>query len=313
MNSPTIQNFLSLLIVLGATAIALYLLTAVLLALTLTRPPRMTEARALARFKRMSPADLSLPFEAGHFRVLDERTGRPLVLSSWWIAHPTSTRSVILIHGYGDAKVGSIAWAPLLSQLGCNVLAVDLRAHGESEGKDTTAGFFERHDIRQIIDQLKSLYPEQTKQILLLGISMGAAVAAATANIRSDLNGIILDSPYARFRNAAHEHAKLTGLPGESFLALGWNLAKWRTGADLEQVDPINTIPTARCPVLVIAATRDLLVPLGEQALLESVVRARGDFSDFWAENADHVLCLPANPQEYAARLRSFIEKACNS
>ena len=183
----------------------------------------------------MSPSDLSLPFEPADFQVVDQRDGKTLKIAGWWMPRPEGEKCAILIHGYADGKVGAIAWAPLLQQLGFNVLAVDLRAHGESDGSDTTAGYFERHDISQIMDQLKSARPEQTQSIILFGISMGAAVAAATANICDDLSAIILDSPYAHFRDAAGLHADLTGLPGESFLAPGWNLAKWRTGAQFRR------------------------------------------------------------------------------
>jgi uncharacterized protein len=301
---------ISLLVVLVVVALALYGLTVFMLARTLTRPRRLTPARALARVGRMSPSDLSLPFEECKFQIIDQNTGRPLRLAAWWMPHPTSKACAILLHGYADAKIGSIAWAPLLQRLGYNVLAVDLRAHGESEGRDITAGYFERHDISQIIDQLKLQRPGQTESIILFGISMGAAVAAATANIRSDLTGVILDSPYAHFRDAASLHADLTGLPGESFLALGWQLAKWRTGANFEEIDPARTIQTAKCPVLIIAATRDLLVSPEAQVCLQSSITRRGDCSRVWAMEADHVLGYSADPSEYEAQIKRFLDQA---
>jgi hypothetical protein len=301
---------ISLLLVLGVVALALYGLTVFMLARTLTRPRRLTPARALARVGRMLPSDLSLPFEQRDFSVTDKRSGRPLHLAAWWIPHPTSSACAILLHGYADSKIGAIAWAPLLQRLGYNVLAVDLRAHGESEGTDTTAGYFERHDISQTIDQIKSQRPEQTKTLILFGISMGAAVAAATANVRGDLTAIILDSPYARFRDAARLHANLTGLPGDSFLALGWRLAKWRTGANFEEVDPVRTICSAKCPVLIIAATRDLLVSPEAQVCIQSSIIGRGDCSRVWAMEADHVLGYSADPIEYEAQIKRFLDEA---
>ncbi|HWB54917.1 MAG TPA: alpha/beta fold hydrolase, partial [Tepidisphaeraceae bacterium] len=218
-----------------------------------------------------------------------------------------SDRCAILLHGYADAKIGSIAWAPLMLELGYHVLAVDLRAHGHSDGRDTTAGYFERHDISQVIDQLRTLRPGKTRQIILLGISMGAAVAAATANVRDDIAAIILDSPYAHFRQAARAHASHAGLPGDIFLRGGWNLAQWQTGAHFEEVDPVKTIPTARCPVMVISATKDLLVSPDEQAALQSAIHSRSDSSEFWTQDADHVLNLPSNPEEYLGRMRQFL------
>src|ERR1700733_3113274 len=96
----------------------------------------------------------------------------------------SSNKTVILIHGYADAKVGSIAWAPTWQSLGYHILAIDLRAHGESAGRFTTAGFFERHDLDQIINQLRAAHPQQTERLVLFGISLGAAVALAAAALR---------------------------------------------------------------------------------------------------------------------------------
>src|SRR5205823_2216703 len=101
------------------------------------------------------------------------------------IPHPKAAgRCAVLLHGYGDAKVGAIAWAPTLHALGFNILALDLRAHGESDGRYCTARYFERHDVSQVIDELKRQRPADVRRVVMFGISMGAAVAAAVAVLR---------------------------------------------------------------------------------------------------------------------------------
>src|SRR5436309_1814370 len=106
------------------------------MARTLLRPNRMTDAKALTLLRRLSPGDLGLDFEDVRFEVRDEQTGKPLRLAAWWIpAEELSHRTVLLLHGYADAKVGAIAWAPTLHGLHWNILALDLRAHGESAGR----------------------------------------------------------------------------------------------------------------------------------------------------------------------------------
>src|SRR5258706_11738867 len=145
-------------------------------------PPRMTDGAALWILKRIGPDDLGLPWEEIAFHVLDERTHGKLKIAAWWIqAASPSSHCAVIVHGYADAKVGGIAWAPTFRAMGYNVLAIDLRAHGESEGTQTTAGFFERHDLSQIIDQLRLQRPAATREIVLFGVSLGAAVVGATA------------------------------------------------------------------------------------------------------------------------------------
>src|SRR5688572_14549042 len=98
------------------------------MARTLLRPTRMTDAKATWILKRLSPGDLDLNFEDLKFRVRDEQSGEPLDIAAWWIPASAGragagagaggaglTRTVLLIHGYADAKVGAIAWAPTLN------------------------------------------------------------------------------------------------------------------------------------------------------------------------------------------------------
>ncbi len=129
-----------------------------LMAVSLLRPPRMTDGRAAWLVRRLSPGDLGLVFENVPLAVRDENAaGARLTLAGWWIpSQSPSHRCVVLLHDYGDAKVGAIAWAPIWHSLDFHVLALDLRAHGESDGKYSTAGYFERKDIEQAINELRA-------------------------------------------------------------------------------------------------------------------------------------------------------------
>src|SRR6476620_7955891 len=109
---------LTFIAVLLVSAILLTALLIVMLARTLLRPERMNDGKAILRLHRLSPGDLSLRFADVHFDVRDEQTGKPLHIAGWWIpADASSDQTILLLHGYSDAKVGSIAWAPLLHSL----------------------------------------------------------------------------------------------------------------------------------------------------------------------------------------------------
>src|SRR5580658_3137446 len=141
------------------------------MALLLLRPKRMTDGRAIMLLRRLSPGDLGLEYEEVSFQVIDECSGRKLKIAAWWMPNAEAGgRCAVIVHGYSDAKVGGIAWAPLLRSLGFAVLAIDLRGHGESGGRYCTAGFWERHDLNQVINQFRASRPEQTQQVILFGI-----------------------------------------------------------------------------------------------------------------------------------------------
>src|SRR5438094_889791 len=132
-------SFVSLLLVLltcGAVTAAAAL---TLMAFALLRPPRMTDGKAVWVLKRLSPGDLGLRFEDVSFHARDD-SGKQVRLAGWWVPHPHAgvRRCAVLLHGYADAKVGAIAWAPAWQALGFHMLAIDLRAHGESGGTYST-------------------------------------------------------------------------------------------------------------------------------------------------------------------------------
>jgi pimeloyl-ACP methyl ester carboxylesterase len=285
-----------------------------LMARTLLRPTRMTDAKAVWILKRLSPGDLKLNFEDVKFQVRDEQTGKPLAISAWWIpasAGVTATRTILLIHGYADAKVGAIAWAPTLNALGWNILVIDLRAHGHSGGALSTAGYWERHDVTQVINQFRAMRPRETETFAIFGISLGAAVGVATAAIRDDIDALVLESPFADYRLAVAAHGRMRGLPGGWMRDTAMRLAEWLSGADFRAVRPQDLLAKLTCPVMIVHAGNDPFIPPEDAAAMASVIQARNHAGDvLWSvPEAGHVLGLAAvGPDEYRRRVAAFLE-----
>jgi pimeloyl-ACP methyl ester carboxylesterase len=310
---PPVAAWLTFAAVMLFTLVLLCATLVVLMANTLLRPPRMTDARATWVMKRVSPADVGLRnFENVHFEVRDERTGKPLRLAGWWIpaAAPNTRRTILLIHGYADAKVGGIAWAPLLHALGWHLLAIDLRAHGESGGVHSTAGFFERHDVAQVLNLFRAQRPRETETVAIFGISLGAAVATAVAAMRDDVAGIILESPFGDYRRAVTAHGRMRGLPEGIIRDLAVRLAEWISGADFRAVRPELLIKQVPCPVMLIHAGDDPFVPDDDATALAEAFKSRGNDRDrYWSVAcAGHVLCMAVEYDDYHRRIGEFLD-----
>ncbi len=298
---PRVLMFLDVLCLLGVLLIAI---TIFLIARMILRPPRMTDGKAMYLLHRLSPSDLGLTFENQNFSIRDARTDKPLTIAGWWIpAALPSHRCAILLHGYADAKVGSVAWAPFLHDLGMNILAIDLRAHGESGGLHSTAGYWERHDLNQVIDQLRAARPNQTQKLILFGASVGAAVATATAAQRDDLSGVILDSPFTDYRRAVAAHIRLLGLPGGWLLQAAVRLAEILSGAKFDAVRPIDTISQIHCPLLIILGDQDELLDADE---IETLRTATPNVAIF--AGASHLMAMQVDPTGYATRIKNFLD-----
>jgi pimeloyl-ACP methyl ester carboxylesterase len=307
-----LASLLMLALIMLLVGVLLVGLTLLLMALTLLRPPRMTDGKASAVLRRISPGDLGMTFEETRFDVRDARTGRVLPIAAWWVPHPTARgRCVVLVHGYADGKVGAIAWAPMWQALGYHVLAIDLRAHGYSGGTFTTAGYFERHDLNQVLDQLLAERPDETRQLVLFGVSLGAAVALGTALLRDDIDALVLECPYADYLHGVKAHAAVMRTPLPSLTRVAYRLAERLCGARFDEVRPVEMLARVAVPTMVIEADADPFVPPGDRDAIERVMceRAeRGLMSVYWnVSEAAHVMGIVADADEYARRIGAFL------
>src|SRR2546422_3533589 len=93
-----------------------------------------------------APQDYGLQAQRVAFAATD---GIPLV--AWWL--PASAKAkeaygtVILAHGGAGNRSHMLSRAAFLVRNGWNVLAVDLRMHGESGGGGMLPGFYERQEL----------------------------------------------------------------------------------------------------------------------------------------------------------------------
>ena len=278
----------------------------------LLKPPRMTDGKATYVLQRLSPEDLGLAYEPVRFEVRDAASSGKLKIAGWWIPPRTATgKCVVALHGYGDAKVGAIAWGPTFHSLGYGVLAIDLRAHGESSGVYSTAGFWERHDVSDVINQFRAARAGETQSVILFGVSLGAAVAAATAVQRDDIDAVILESPYADYRSAITAHAEILGQPSGWLQEVGVRLAEWMSGADFDAVRPVDVIRKIPCPLMIVQAGDDPFVPPADARRIEEAAASRpADLQTvYWhVPGAPHVQALSADATAYRAKLKTFLD-----
>jgi hypothetical protein len=307
---PTYLTLVFILLLCGLlTAVA----TIVIMAISLLRPPRMTDGKALWVLRRVSPADVGLRSQDIYFDVRDEQTGRPIRIAGWWIANPEANgRFVVMLHGYADAKIGAMAWAPLWHQLGFNILAIDLRAHGQSGGTYSTAGFWERHDVNQVIDQIRAHRPAETRQLVLFGVSVGAIVAAAVGAIRDDVSAIVLDSPYARFANTAMAHMERLGAPARLFQQAALLLSQRIAASDFSAVRLADLLANVFASVFVIFPAADALISQDDQREIIAAMSTRKSTKDqLWiVQDCGHLAARHTQADEYERRLKAFLDAA---
>ncbi len=102
--------------------------------------------------------------------------------------------AILLAHGYrGGARAEFSCVLDMYHAQGLDILLIDERAQGRSEGKRMGLGVLERHDIARWARFLSQRRPG--KPILLSGVSMGAssAMMAAGLPLPEEVVGVIAD------------------------------------------------------------------------------------------------------------------------
>ena len=169
----------------------------------------------------------------------------------------------IAFHGYRSSALTDFSGGSGISiSMGHNLILVDQRAHGRSEGRTIAFGIQERHDCLRWVDYtVKRFGPEV--QIMLYGISMGAATVlmASGLNLPENVKGIVADCPYTSVKDIICRVGRKMGLPAW----LTWPLvrigARVYGGFDIAQTDAVEAVKLSRIPILIIHGEDDDFVP----------------------------------------------------
>src|SRR5215210_3100592 len=121
-------------------------------------------------------------------------------LYGWWLLVSAEAPTVVVLHGVKKNRTDVLRAALVLRRAGVNVLVFDGRAHGSSEGRYVTYGFYERRDVETAIEWLVAEKKIDRDRIGLAGESMGAAIALQVAASNSWIRAVWADSPFASLR-----------------------------------------------------------------------------------------------------------------
>jgi len=133
-----------------------------------------------------------LNIQPASFKTRDGET-----LHSLYLPNPDSELLTIYFHGNGGNIHGRIGALEKLRDIGSSVFGVSYRGYLNSTGAPTEPGIYE--DAKAALEYARSTLNFEEKNILVLGRSLGSAVALDLAQERN-LFGIILVSPFTDSR-----------------------------------------------------------------------------------------------------------------
>jgi uncharacterized protein len=158
--------------------------------------------------------------------------------------------TIVYLHGNGDNRGSAIGIGERFSAVGFDVVAFDSRAQGQSEGRFCTYGFYEKQDLRRVIDQYAS------GPVVLLGVSLGGAVALQAAATDERVVAVISVASYSDLRTIVGE--RLPFFASRRAMRSGFALAEQQAEFKVDDVSPRNDAARIRVPVLLIHGERDV-------------------------------------------------------
>lgn len=222
-----------------------------------------------------------------------------------WASKTQHTKSVLLLHGIrSNAKAMLPRALFYLDSLQYNVLIMDQRAHGLSEGRISTAGANESKDIPLFVDFIKEKYRTSCG---IHGISMGGAAALLSAE-KTQPNFMVLEMVYPRLDRAIENRlTKRIGSLAKVVKESMYLIMKNRYRLNPKDITPIIHLKSYDNPLLIYAGKRDYRTTLEESQELYHAVQS--DKKSFVTLDASHEDFYTVAPIQYEQELLNFLSK----
>ncbi|MDD2647444.1 MAG: alpha/beta hydrolase [Eubacteriales bacterium] len=234
-------------------------------------------------------------------------------LTALWFPAKNQKRVLLCAHGYRGTKLRDFSLAfKFLVALGCSVLTIDERAHGESGGNYTTFGALERYDIALWARFLDEKTGGKTP-IYLMGISMGASAVllASGLSLPRSVRGVIADCGFTvGYEECSYVVKKVMKLPG-LVMPLCNYFCRALGGFDLRAADVRNALRLTDVPVLMFHGESDSFVPC--EMGRENYAACRSEKRLITVKGADHTMSYVKAREEYERAVEDFFLRHDNA
>lgn len=214
--------------------------------------------------KALTPERLAHPDASFHPGIqwvqIPTAKGKQLA-AQWWPADTQEEdgprRIAVLMHGWGGNGSQLTPAADVLHHHGWSVLMPDARSHGRSES-DTYSS------LPRFADDLDAClaWLSETREVILLGHSLGAAASLLCASRRQDIAAVVSVSAFSHPEQVMRRWLAAHRIP---FYPLGWLVNRYIERVieyRFDDIAPVNTIARVKAPVLLVHGQQDGLVPL---------------------------------------------------
>jgi len=201
-------------------------------------------------------------------------------LHGYFIKNNIETQNTaIFVHGYqSEGFTDNSKHANKFLEQGYNVLLIDNRACGQSEGKYLTFGIKESEDLLLWCNEIAKRYP--SGNIVLHGTSLGGATVsmASALDLPKQVKCIVSDCAFTSIKaEFSHVMKNIFHLPTWPSLNLMECWAKKIANFDFTSKSPINSVKNAKLPILFIHGVEDRFIDKSSAQILYDACHSEKD------------------------------------
>lgn len=239
------------------------------------------------------------------------RSADGLRLHASYLPADNAKRIVLLSHGYKGSSFGDFAYtARFLHENHCDLLFIDQRCCGESQGEYITFGAKEQFDVQRWAYYIARRNQEKLP-VYLYGESMGAAAVLMASGHRlpRQVKGLIADCAFCSMKSQMQDMAS-------NWFHLHWiGLLLFRlnlfcalfAGFRMKDADTAEALKMNGRPVLFFHGAKDTYVDPGNSLYNYSLCRAPKELVVM--PEARHLCSAYEEPELYREKVLGFFEK----
>jgi fermentation-respiration switch protein FrsA (DUF1100 family) len=210
-------------------------------------------------------------------------------LHAWWIPNEAAKFTFLAFHGNAGNIADRAAIYQFLKDTPANVLALEYRGYGRSEGKPSERGVYRDTDAAYVY--LVNTRGMDPKTIISFGQSLGTAVAAHLAS-RHEVGGVVLEAPFLSASRVARKFYWF--LPGIGLLVR----SHFDTEARLKEIN---------APILIVHCKQDPVLPFPFGQEVYNAARPPKDFVEISGQCHEEASVIA--PDSYRVALHGFLSE----